>query len=235
MTKSKTETALQVSGAIQNTMTILARRVQERGGNLTGALVRLGQGEAWYENSINLIAGELAAMSRVSGTPKKKPGIVAPEGGRVHIVHIPDDLDAWNASLDAGFPNTRQNSDVREVGNQYPSKSLTIPTKHKTILVNFGNDIPNVEVALAWGEEQKLIPVSPRLVWALGRYRPQLNAELGQKALVLVSLKQCMFLGDWRVLCGRWEGDKREAGLMWPDDYFDGDFCWFAFEEAPSV
>lgn len=63
MTKSKTEPALQVAGAIQNVMTILAKRVADLGGDLTKALVLIGTGEARCENGLNMIAAELAWVS----------------------------------------------------------------------------------------------------------------------------------------------------------------------------
>lgn len=225
MTRSKNiEPAVQVASAVQNTMTILASRVAALGGNLTEALVRLGMGERRYTTELDHLSGVFAEISTAQVT-----GIIAPEGGRLYraCVLVDESMD-WDAAIDAGFPNTPSNYDVRKVGDLYSPKSGIKPAKRKMILVNFGKDIPNVDIALTWGKERKLIPASPRSIWALGKHKPQLHTELGQDVLVVASLKECMFSGSRRVPYGWWHGAERGAFLFWPGGGWDVR-CWFAF------
>lgn len=233
MTKSKTEPALQVSGAIQNAMMILANRVASRGGNLTEALVLLGKGTAQYESSFDLIADELATISRVPKAPKKKPGITAPEGGHVRIVRIPDQLDGWDAAISAGFPDTPLHYDVRRVGNKYPYQPLIGSKEREIILVNFGKDISDTNEVLVWGKRNGLTPANPRSVWAIGIHKPELPMELKQRSLVIASLDEGALSIRGYVPCGLWSRGKREARLISFSVEWDS-YAWFAFDVPPK-
>ncbi|MFA5996407.1 MAG: hypothetical protein WC790_01640 [Candidatus Paceibacterota bacterium] len=224
MTRKKIEPAVQVASAVQNTVTILAARVAALGGNLTEALARLGMGERRYSAELDQIANVFASVSA-----KDTPEIVAPEGGRVHIVHVPvDESVDWNAAISMGFPNTPASSDVLKVGDQYPPKRGAKPVTRETILVNFGRGISDTNIVLAWAKDHKLIPASPRSVWVLGEHKLQLHVELGQDVLVVVSLEECTFSGNRRVLYSWWDGGERKASLRWPGGWFNV-HCWFAF------
>lgn len=225
MTRSKKiEPAVQVASAVQNTMTILASKIATLGGNLTEAFVRLGMGERQYTAELDQIAGVLA---KVSAVPVAE--IVAPEGGRLHTVCIPvDESVNWNTAVSAGFPNTPSNYDVWKVGDQYPPRPRVVSVKREIILINFGKEISNADIAFAWGKEHKLISASPRSIWALGKHKPQLNTELEQNVLAVASLEECAFSGDRRVPCGWWGGGERRAFLDLPDHRWY-DHCWFAF------
>ncbi|MCX6790254.1 MAG: hypothetical protein NTV60_01860 [Candidatus Kaiserbacteria bacterium] len=231
MTKSKgIDSTVQVASSIQNAIAILAKRVTERGGDLTGALVHLGKGEVRYENSLNLIADELAAISRVLKTPKKTSGVFAPEGGRLYLVHIPDQLDGWDAAISAGFPDTPLSHDVRRVGSAYPPYRSTSSIEREIILVNFNRSIKDVKVVLAWGEKNGLIPASPRLIWAIGIHWPLLPRTLGQRSLILASLEEGALSVRGYVPCGLWDRGKREARLVSFCMNWDSN-SWFAFEK----
>lgn len=162
MTKSKgVDPAVQAVSAIQNTMVILSNRVTARGGNLTEALVRLGKGETRYENSLNMIAGELAAISAVPPTE-----IVAPEGGRMYRVWVHEEIP-WLKTI---FPGAQVSG-------------------RKIILVNFGMGQSEDSVFL-WSKERNLVPADLGAISALGEKKPRLCLKPNLNVLVIVLLQE---------------------------------------------
>lgn len=232
MTKSKTEPVMQIAGAVQNSMAILALQVANRGGNLTEALVRLGTREARYENSFNLIAGELAAISAVPATE-----ILAPEGVRVHTVQVNfNEAIHWIRAINDGFPDTRIDARVRDVGHLYRPKKRARFVGRIITLVDFGKDLSENDV-LTWGKERKLIPADPRALWALGAQEPRLHKVLGLHQLAIFSLQKC-FLQDriWYLPFGLWGSPSlRAAELMSSKDVFSSGSNYYAFEKDPSA
>ncbi|MDO8624412.1 MAG: hypothetical protein Q7R54_03595 [bacterium] len=225
MTK-KIEPAVQVASSIENATQIISRRVAKLGGSYTEALVRIGMGEKRYGAELDSLATIYASISRQIADATD---IIAPADGRVHIVRIiVDESVELNTAIDAGFPNTPSNCDIRKVADQYPAQKGAKPRGREIILVNFGNDMLNTDLAVAWGKENKLVKASPRAVFRLGSHKPQLHTELGQQVLVVASLEECNFSGYRHVPGGWWRGGKRKAYLDWPGGRWD-DFCWFAF------
>lgn len=221
MTKSKVELVLRVAGAIGNVTTILTRRVAALGGNYTEALVRLGTGEKQYGAEYARLAALYAGVSN---------GFVAPEDGRIHVllgITVAESSE-WSSAIDASFPNTPSDCDVREVADLYPAKKGVKAVEREVILVNFGITIANTDPVLAWGKEYKLRPASPRTVFALGKWKPQLHTELEQDTLGVISLEECSLSGYRHMPYGWWYGDERKVNLGWSDSSF-GDYCWFAF------
>jgi len=233
MTKSKTEPALQVAGAIHNTLAILANRVAERGGNLTEALVRLGMGKASHENSLNLIAGEFASISRI---PKKAPEIVAPEGGRMHVLHVKvDDMVPWLSAINEGFPNTPSHLAVCRVGHMYRS-SGSYGTR-KIILVYFGDSVTSKDERRIrlWGLRNNLYLVNPRVIWAIGKTFPKLPGLLNQASSVIMTLMQCTYCGIPLLPYGRWDKDGERSAGIGDINSLVHDSLWFVFKEDLSV
>ncbi len=156
-------------------------------------------------------------------------GIQIPEGGRIHIVAVPvNESRDWKESLSAAGPHTGRDWDIWRMGDQYP------PTEGqsglaKIILVNFGPGKNTIsEANIAWAKSQKLVLASPRKVFAVGEYCPNLNRELGMDSMAVVSLEQCSFGGEQRVVSVWWRESGREAGRHWFALGWSGR-CWFAF------
>lgn len=160
--------------------------------------------------------------------------VVAPKGGRIHVVRVPvDPAREWQEAINAAGPDTPANYDVRKVGHLYSQQTGAV-VEREIILVNFGKTIPNGQYALDWAKPLGLMPVSPRAVFAIGEHRPQLNTELGMSYMAVVSLEQCSFEGSRQVPFAWWSASKREAYLGWFDDGWVG-YCWFAFvRECPQ-
>lgn len=154
--------------------------------------------------------------------------VVAPKGGRIHIVRVPVDPGRdWQEAINAAGPDTGGDWAIRKVGDQYPPETGE-PREREIILVNFGQTIESLQPALDWAEPYGLSGEKPRGVFAIGEHKPNLRRELGQEVLVVVSPVQCSFEGGRPAPCA-WSGASgRGAGLRWSDDRFGG-LCWFAF------
>lgn len=221
MAKRKIEPALQVAGAVQNATEIISRRITALGGNYTEALVRIGMGEKRYGAEIDHLATIYVSVSN---------GVVAPEGGRIHILRdvVVDESVDWSAAIDVSYPDTPANYNVRKVGDSYPAKKQAKPVLRTIVLANFGKDVPNTDSALAWSKENKLSIASPRTVFAVVGKHPSLHKELCVDPMAIISLGECNFSGRRHVPFAWLDGDERRANLNWPDNSFNGS-CWFAF------
>ncbi len=154
--------------------------------------------------------------------------LVAPEGGRIHIVRVPVDPGReWNAAIDAIGPHTGKNGDVRKVGDQYPPDAGKT-VEREIVLVNFGVTISDAQHALDWADTFGLSPEKPRGVFSVCEHTPTLHRELGVNEMAVISAVSCSFVGVRRVPGAWWLDAGRSAGLLW----FGGKFnahCWFAF------
>ena len=155
-------------------------------------------------------------------------GIIAPKGGKIHIVSaLVDESRAWEDAVSAAGPNTDRDWDVWKVSDQYPPMVGATQDLQQVILVNFGKYMRSKDV-LAWGKTQNLHPSSPRSVFAIGKRCPNLNRDLAIDYMAVVSLISCSFEGRRQVPSFWWFKSKRKAYLCW----FDGgwyEYCWFAF------
>ncbi len=158
----------------------------------------------------------------------KSAELVAPDGGRIHIVRVPvNPSREWQEAINAAGPNTPSNYDVRKVADKYPSQAGAIEGK-EVILINFGRTISDTQVAVDWAKQYKLRPASPRPVFAIGEHKPQLHRELGTNSMAVVSPDECTF-GGGRQVCSVWWSDaSRDCDLDWCAYEWLAD-CWFAF------
>lgn len=233
MTKSKgIEPALQAAGAIQNMTMILANRTAVRGGNYTEAVVRLGTGERRYGVEYDQIADILTAIS------------IAPEGGRVHILRdIPvDEWTSWKNAIDWSCPTTASDSffqhsphSVHNVGEQYPAAEIRDRVLRTIVLVTFGSQTPSLDSVAAWGKEHKLLPASPRAVFALVRNRANLFEEFRMELICIASLQACTISGG-RFLPVVWfNPGGHAAGLRSANDNFKNAYLAFVLAERAVV
>ena len=154
-------------------------------------------------------------------------GIIAPKGGKIHIISVPvDESHVWNDAVGAAGPNTGRDWNIWKVGDQYPP-AATAQGLQQVILINFGKYMQSEDV-LAWGKEQHLRPASPRSVFAIGEHCPNLNRDLAMDYMAVVSLVACSFGGERRVPRVWWSRSERESRLSWFGNEWDGR-CWFAF------
>lgn len=155
-------------------------------------------------------------------------GIRVPEGGRIHMVAVPvNESRDWAESVRAAGPDTGRDWAIWRMGGEYPSKE-GISGLRKVVLVHFGKGKnTRSEENIAWAKSQGLAPASPRTVFAVSEYSPNLNRDLGMD-LAVVSLEQCFFGGMPDCACVWFDGSERKAYDFW----FEGDWgddCWFAF------
>lgn len=223
MAKKRIDPVISMAGNFQTFATELSAEVQSRGGTLAEAVVLLAQ--PGHRTARNQIADILAGVCQQNG---KVPELVAPDGGRIHIVRVlVNPSRPWQNAVDSAGPNTPSNYDVRRVADKYPPQDGAVEEK-EIILVNFGRTIPDTQVAVDWVKQYKLRPASPRPVFAIGECKPQLHRELGLDSMAVVSPEECTFDGGRRVCHVWWGGADRDCYLDWYDDEWDADF-WFAF------
>lgn len=155
--------------------------------------------------------------------------IKVPPNGKIHLVSVPvDESRLWKEVMHAAGPNTLDSHAIWKVGDQYPAKTM-VSVSQQIIFVNFGfGKYVSSEHALAWGEEQHLVPATPRQCFAVGEHCAKLNNDLGLDFMAIVSLVPCFFGGRQHVCSVWWYRSERRVGLGWFDDDWD-DYYWFAF------
>ena len=208
------EAAIGVNSGIMSELVRKARKRDVPVGNI----YRLAtpDGEAHLDKMVDVLAG----MSSE---------IVPPTGGRICNVRVPVILDRnLQEAVTVAGPNTPENYNVRKVGNFY------LPTGTGRVwadmtLINFGpGGGGSLEKAIAWARPYNLKLTTPRQVFAIGEYRPKLNAELEMNPMYVVATTECNFGGNRRV-CDVWfDGVEREASLRWVGGV-GGSRGWFAF------
>jgi hypothetical protein len=157
-------------------------------------------------------------------------GVRPPEGGRIQILSVQaNDSRSWEDAVSAAGPNTGRDWDIWRVGDLYPPTAGATEGLQEIILVNFGGEryIRSQEI-LAWATSQRLIPDSPRKVFAISEQCPMLHRDLGSDVMGLVSLVPCSLEGRWRVPSVWWYGSLRQADLRW-FAYGWYAYNWFAF------
>ncbi len=207
------ETALGVHSGI---MSDLVRKAHKRG--LAGNIYRLAtpDGEAHLDKMVDVLAG----MSLE---------IVPPTGGRIYNIRIPVILDRdWQEAITVAGPATGAEYNVRKVGNLHQPTGAGRVWADMT-LMNFGpSGAGSLEKAIEWAKQYNLKLTTPRQVFAVGEYRPKLDAELEMNPMYVLATTECLFGGD-RQVCYVWFGGaKREAGLGWVGGVGDSS-DWFAF------
>ena len=95
--------------------------------------------------------------------------VVPPEGGRIHVIRVPVRLNReWQEAINAAGPNTPDNYNVRNVGDQYPSQGDGTVREAEVILINFGPNGGSWDKAIAWANQYRLKRTNPRHVFAIG-------------------------------------------------------------------
>jgi hypothetical protein len=156
--------------------------------------------------------------------------VIPPEGGKIEILSVQaNDSRSWEDAVSAAGPNTGRDWDIWRVGDFYPPMAGATEGLQEIILVNFGGGgYMRSEEILAWAKSQRLIPGSPRKVFAVGESCPSLHWDLGTDVMSLVSLVPCSFEGRRRVPSVWWYGSLRQADLRW-FAYGWYAYNWFAF------
>lgn len=212
---SAIEVALGVNSGI---MSKLVKKAQKRGVP-TGNIYRLEtpDGESHLDKMVDVLAG----MSLE---------IVPPVGGRIYSVRVPIVLDReWQEAITAAGPNTSDNYNVRKVGDLYRPTGTGRAWADMT-LMNFGpsGGGRSLEKAIEWAKSYGLKLTVPRQIFAIGEYRPKLDAELEMNPMYIVATTECSFGGN-RQVCRVWfVGAERGADLGWVGGVA-GSGVWFAF------
>lgn len=142
-------------------------------------------------------------------------GLLPPDGGRIHPlpgILVREDED-WKEALEAAGPDTPENYIVRQVGHLYPPKARGDVRKDFVLVYRPGW---NLDTFLAWGRQNGFSGgTSARDVFAVGREKPGLNAEL-QMDPMWVHCTDVQAFGGSRGLPGVWWGGAgREAFRGW--------------------
>jgi hypothetical protein len=172
--------------------------------------------------------GVLLEAARLGRKLSLYPELVAPEGGRIHIVTVPVSSGRpWDEAVKSAGPNTPSDYNVWKVADQYPPTAGEV-VNEENILVNFGPSGGSWNRAIAWAQTFGLKQTNPRRVFAIGEHKPNLHRELGMDPMYVVATQDCSFVG-FRLACGVWwDGAERKADLNWVKD-FDNANDWFAF------
>jgi hypothetical protein len=154
--------------------------------------------------------------------------IIPPQRGKIHLLSIHANASRpWRDAVSAAGPNTGRHWEIWEVGDQYPPLVGATGGLQEIILVNFGRYIRSEE-CLLWAKSQRLVPDSPRKVFAVGEHCLELHRDLGIDPIAVVSLVPCSFEGRQRVPSVWWYGSLRQADLRW-FAYGWYAYNWFAF------
>ena len=156
--------------------------------------------------------------------------LVAPVGARLITLKVKVQLDQeWQLSINDAGPDTLDNYNVRKVGN------LNMPTgkgvvEEELILLNYPQGDGSWDKALAWAEQYNLRKTDPRRVFAIGKYHPKFNYEVGPNPAYVVATEECAFGGYRRACSVWWDDSERKARLDWVF------FCgyargWFVFRK----
>lgn len=207
------EAALGVSSGIMSELVRKARKRDVPVGNIYRLVTP--DGEAHLDKMVDILAG----MSLE---------IVSPTDGRIYAVRVPVTLDRdWQEAVTVAGPNTQADGNVRKVGNLYQPTG-TGRAWADMVLVNFGSNGGSIEKAIEWAKPYNLKPTVPRQVFAIGEYRPKLDAELEMNPMYIVATTECFFEG-YRQVCYVWfGGSRREAYLYWVS-YVGRSDVWFSF------
>nr|KKS48658.1 MAG: hypothetical protein UV11_C0006G0063 [Candidatus Giovannonibacteria bacterium GW2011_GWF2_42_19] len=163
-------------------------------------------------------------------------GIAPPPNGIVILLTIPvNESREWNGAVKAAGPDTDRNSGIWKVGDQFPGSAGTVERLEQIWLVNFGKgSVTSSQNALDWGEEQHLVPDSPRANFAIAEHFPKLNTYLGMDLMAIISLRTCSFEGDDHATRVWFLGAERIAYLVWFENVWSDDY-WFAFVRELGV
>ncbi len=139
-----------------------------------------------------------AVGSLTNAYPEQIPTGVTPEVlapprcGRLHYVRgvLVDESLIWEEAINASFPETLLQADIRFVGESYPEQKGAPPKRRDLILANFG-DIPQDAPALSWAKATRLHNASAREILALGRHAPNLCRDLNQPVCRVSTLVRC--------------------------------------------
>lgn len=157
--------------------------------------------------------------------------IVPPSGGRTHSIRVSvDESCDWNNAIALGTTGqTAMATDYNAhmAGDLYPPKKGVTVIDRDVILVNFGRSTTSSE-NLQWAKQNDLTPASPRVIFAIGKYCPHLNDELGMNAMRVSSLESRLFQNRRIVLCVRWEDAIRGSCVSYLHERWYND-VWFAF------
>jgi len=156
-------------------------------------------------------------------------GIVAPKNGRVIIVTaVVDESRPWAEAVRAAGPDTGKDWDIWKVGDHYPAASGGTRRLTQVILANWKDGVADGTVPLVWSKKQRLLPATPRTVFAIGEQYPDLHRLMGVDPMAVVSLLECTFNGESRIPNVWWNGAQRDADRGRVARGWDGD-AWFAF------
>ncbi len=138
-------------------------------------------------------------------------GLLVPDGGRIHLLSgilVRGDED-WKEALEAAGPQTPENYIIRQVGHLYPPSGKGDVRKNFVLLNRPGWSLDQF---LVWGKANQLKGTTARDVFAVGREKPGLNAELRMDPMWVHATDAKPFGGSRCVPGVWWGGAGRGAG-----------------------
>lgn len=185
-------------------------------------------GREQFQAGLGTVIPRALDAIRSGGRIKVLPAIQHPSWGKaVFVDDVPVSLDRdWQMAVNEAGPDTPADYTVRQVGHLY------LPTGTGIVRANFAL-VPlaggSYRQALAWAQEQALPHASPRHMFGLAMYKPNLHREvLKMDPAYVVSPVEQTFLGE-ALVCSVWlNGSVRRASADWAQFVGDAD-GWVAF------
>src|SRR3989344_4561221 len=99
---------------------------------------------------------------RKGSKKKAKPAeLVAPDGGRIHVLRVPvNPTREWQEAINAAGPNTPSNYDVRKVADKYPPQDGGVEEK-KNYPRHLGKNNPRPSRCSRGGQTPRVAPRQP--------------------------------------------------------------------------
>ncbi len=164
------------------------------------------------EFQFGIDGGVFAAALDEAKTRYANGGLLVPDGGRIHLLSgilVREDED-WKEALTAAGPETPENYVIRRVGHLYPTSGRGDIRKDFVLLNRPGWSLDQF---LVWGKANQLKGTSARDVFAVGREKPGLNAELRMDPMWVHATDAKSFEGSRGVPNVWWFGAERKASL----------------------
>ena len=164
-------------------------------------------------------------------------GIMVPSGARIHWMSVMvDESLQWHTAVAQAGPNTAGWENIWSVGAQFPSVPDAVPAMRDVLLVNFQRRIHTDEI-LAWAREHKLVPITPRTCFVIGKeyFELYLNLAGGSDYMCVLSLIPSVLNDMTWTPVEWWNKVRRGAGMQSFNRVWDAEGNWFGFTPASPV
>ena len=172
------------------------------------------------------------SLSNLAGAHRQ---VVAPEKDFVfHFARaVVDESISWYDALEAGCPQTPQNSSVYEASGRYRPSPGAGSFVDQYLLVCTNDLVHDLDEVRLWARRERYLTTTPRDLFALALDHPRLNQEFeyGRRnsLLVYATYPQRWWWRQKTQICARWTHEgHRIAEAHKPSEF--GSLCAFLFK-----